>query len=217
MIQSINVPFIATILTILSNAMVGDKISTISNMNKLNITPSNFTFSIWGVIYSLLLYSMFVYGNTIDMKFLSLYIVSCILNSIWLQTWSKNMMEVSCIILILLSINLFIILSSLNNNNNIIHTITFMIYGTWVLVACLLNIGIILKKYNIANDMILKYGIAIILTLLPILLVSTQFIRNIIPILLTIVWASFGIIRNGNTMNIMLMPIITNLLLCLYK
>jgi len=209
-----NIPLILTIVTILSNAMVGGKIKDVSDMNKLNITPSGFTFSIWGVIYSLLLYSMFMYGNVININILILYAISCILNSVWIQTWGNNMVGISSIILIFLFITLFTLLLSLKDN--MILTITFMIYTTWVFIAAILNISILLKKYKIVDDMILKYGITIILTLLPIIL-TFNINKSIIPILLTIVWASFGIITNGDKNMIILIPIITNILLCLYK
>ena len=84
--------------------------------------------------------------------------------------------------------------------------ITFTIYATWVVIASLLNISILLKKYVSVN--ILKHIVLTILTVIPF------FIKNIY-MSMVIGWASLGITLNNNIKYdniIFLLPIITQII-----
>ncbi len=54
-----------TLLTILGNGLGSSNIKEISDRYKIDITPAPFTFSIWGIIYSLLLYVTFTQHQAI--------------------------------------------------------------------------------------------------------------------------------------------------------
>jgi len=209
-----------SLLTILSNSL-GGNIKEISDKYKIDITPAGFTFSIWGVIYSLLLYTTFVnykellYTQTKYGSIFSLFVISCILNAFWIQAWGKNL-ELSSIILLLLAFILIIITIELNKANvNKLLLYTFGIYTAWAIVASLINLSTLLINKNILDNKMIKLIMVSILTVLPFLLkdiLKDVFGDSIIPMFLTFIWASFGIIMNGNNNLIFIAPIITSAL-----
>jgi benzodiazapine receptor len=218
-------PVGVTLLTILANALVnfsGESIKEISNKYnikyKITITPAPFTFSIWGVIYSLLLYVTFTYHKdilTIKTPFgsiFTLFVISSILNALWLYTWGKSL-EISSIILIMLASILMLITVELNKTNvDKILIYTFGIYTAWVIVATLFNLSTLLSSKNLVNNNIIKYIIVGILTLLPFLIkhiFKNILDKSILPMLLVFIWGSFGTIMNGNNNLIFLVPILS--------
>jgi len=189
-----NLPLIITILTILSNSF--NNIKNISDDYKLPFTPAPLTFSIWGGIYGMLIYCTYKYPEQFNNIMLP-YAISAVLNAMWIQVWGKSEL-ISSIILVALASILIYIISQLNDD---IIRITFTIYATWAVIASLLNISILLKKYVSVN--ILKYIVLAILTVIPF------FIKNIY-MSMVIIWASLGITINNNI--IFLMPIISQII-----
>jgi benzodiazapine receptor len=195
-------PVIVTLLTVISNSLGGNikEISAKYIKSKI-ITPASFTFSIWGLIYSLLLYVTFTYHKeilTINTQFgniFSLFIISAILNATWIQVWGKNLV-LSSIILLLLATSLIMITYELNKNNvNKILLYTFGIYTMWTIIAGLINLSTTLIENDIINNKTMKTILLIILLLLPLVLYKV-FNKTFIPMLLVIIWALFGISMN---------------------
>jgi benzodiazapine receptor len=213
-------PVIVTLLTIISNS-IGGNIKEISNkyIKSKSITPAPFTFSIWGLIYLLLLYTTFVnhkdilttktpYGNIF-----SLFILSAILNATWIQAWGKNLI-LSSVILLLLAFTLIIITYELNKNNvNKILLYAFGIYTMWAIIASLINLSTVLIENNIFGDM--KIILLIILSIIP-FIIKKFFDKTKIAMLLVVIWASFGIIMNKNNNNLFIIPILSSLLNMLF-
>ena len=213
-----------TLLTIISNSL-GGNIGEISNKYKINsqitITPAGFTFSIWGLIYGLLIYVTFThYAQFLDTKtrygsIFSLFVFSAILNALWIQAWGKSL-ELSSVILILLATVLMTITIELNKagvDKLIIYT--FGIYTAWTIVASLINLSTLLVDKDILNNKTVKLIVVGILTILPFLLkdlFKDILGDSIIPMLITFIWASFGIIMNGKHNLIFLAPIATSIL-----
>jgi hypothetical protein len=191
-----NLPLIITILTIISNSF--NNIKNISDDYKLPFTPAPFTFSIWGGIYGMLIYCTYKYPDQFNNIILP-YAISAVLNALWIQVWGKSEILSSIILVALASTLIYIILN--NNFDTQIIKITFTIYATWVIIASLLNISILLKKYVSVN--ILKYILLLILTIIPF------FMKNIY-MSLVIGWASLGITLNNNILFIL--PIITQII-----
>lgn len=189
-----NLPLIITILTILSNSF--NNIKNISDDYKLPFTPAPLTFSIWGGIYGMLIYCTYKYPDQFSNIMLP-YAISAVLNAMWIQAWGKSEL-ISSIILVALASILIYIVSKLNDD---IIRITFTIYATWAVIASLLNISILLKKYVSVN--ILKYIVLAILTIIPF------FIKNIY-MSMVIIWASLGITINNNILFIL--PIISQII-----
>jgi len=191
-----NLPLIITILTIISNSF--NNIKNISDDYKLPFTPAPLTFSIWGGIYGMLIYCTYKYPEQFNNIMLP-YAISAVLNALWIQVWGKSEL-ISSIILVALASTLIYIVSQLNDN---IIRITFTIYATWAVIASLLNISILLKKYVSVN--ILKYIVLAILTVIPF------FIKNIY-MSMVIIWASLGIVLNNNNNILFLLPIMSQII-----
>jgi benzodiazapine receptor len=221
-------PVGVTLLTIISNALgniSGSNIKDISDKYKskgqITFTPAPYTFSIWGLIYSLLLYTTFtnykdiLYTQTQYGSIFSLFVFSAILNALWIQAWGKSL-ELSSAILILLAFVLIIITIELNKAKvNKLLIYTFGIYTAWAIVASLINLSTMLINNNILDNKTINIIFVSILTLIPFLLKNVFkdiFGDAILPMLITFIWASLGIILNGNDNLIYLAPIISSTL-----
>ena len=195
-----NLPLIITILTILSNSF--NNIKNISDNYKLPFTPAPLTFSIWGGIYGMLIYCAFKFPDQFN-NIILLYAISAVLNGLWIQVWGKSEILSSIILIALASILIYIV-SQIKDNKLL--RITFIIYATWVVIASLLNISILFKRYIDVN--ILKYIILTILTIIPL------FIKNMY-MSIVIIWASLGIVLSNNIEFIL--PISSQIISQLYK
>jgi tryptophan-rich sensory protein len=213
-----------SLLTVISNRLGGNikEISDKYNTKyKDHFTPAGFTFSIWGIIYSLLIYTTFThYKEILDIQtpygsIFTLFIISSILNALWIQAWGKNL-ELSSIILILLAATLMIITIELNSANvSKILIYTFGVYTAWALVASMLNLSTVLINNNIIDTKTIKIIFLGILTLLPFLIkhvLKDILGDSILPMLITFIWASFGIIMNGENNLIFIAPILSSIL-----
>ena len=141
----------------------------------------------------------------------TLFVISAILNATWIQVWGKNL-ELSSVILLLLAFVLIIITSELNKANvDKLIIYTFGIYTAWAICAGLLNISTSLINKKILDNSIVKIIIVNILSVLP-FLAKNIFGEALIPMLATIIWASFGIIMNGNNNLLFISPIISSLI-----
>ena len=140
----------------LANAKPLGGISTGEISDKYNtmFTPSGFTFSIWGIIYILVIVFVFTFttskqGDIPNMNLLGiLFIVTCILNSTWLLSWHFDRIFLSTVIMVLFLITLLSILQFTAPIG--ITYITFSVYAGWISVALIANISILLFKYDIS-------------------------------------------------------------------
>lgn len=136
-----------------SKPLGGISTGDISNKYNTLFTPSGFTFSIWGVIYILILIFVFIFvtsnSTTLpNMELLGiLFIISCLLNSVWLFSWHFDRIILSTIIMISFLVTLICILKFTSPEG--ITFATFSIYAGWISVALIANISILLYKYDI--------------------------------------------------------------------
>jgi len=177
----------------------------ISDMYVTLITPSPATFSIWSVIYSLLLISVIVmivkkddsyYRCAVD-QITPLFIISCILNMAWIVTFSYLQIELSALFILGFVITLASIcqrLLKIRDGKHWLLPLTFGIYTGWLFIATVVNIAAALVKlqwngFGIADD-IWAIGIIIVAVLLVMGVLSR--IRNA-AFPLPVAWAYFGI------------------------
>lgn len=181
----------------------------ISDMFFTLITPAGITFSIWGLIYFLLvsfiIYQiiLFIKGEIYPIEKIGIwYFLSCIFNISWIFAWSYIQIEISLIIVLLLFLSLAITYNRIGIGKQTGSTIDyvfmyipFSVYFAWVSVATVLNISVFLVKLN-WNGFGIPYdvwGFVVILTL--VCLISYNVItRNDIFFGLTTEWALFGIL-----------------------
>ncbi|NNE25304.1 MAG: tryptophan-rich sensory protein [Saprospiraceae bacterium] len=169
------------------------------------LTPADFAFSIWSVVYILL--ALFGYQNLKartnkkekipnEIKAIGwLFMLSCILNFAWLLVWQSQHIAWSFIIIFLLWINLILIYYRLSQIKNARwqYSIPFSVYLAWVCVAALANLNILLIDSGFEFfGMEEAYWTA---TLIGIGILGTYLVLSLskdIWFTLVLIWAYFG-------------------------
>lgn len=182
--------------------------SDVSNEYFTLITPSGMTFSIWSVIYGLLILSLIImyvkrddgYYQAAIHKITPLFIVSCILNIAWIVLFSFVLVEISTIVILAYAIVLVIIctlLLQIHDGNNFLLPITFGLYAGWLIIATVVNIATSLVKMDWDGFGLPDNIWAITLLVLSVLLMLYLAYRTenaVIP--LPVAWAYLGIYQN---------------------
>lgn len=129
----------------------------VSDMFLTLITPSPSTFSIWSVIYALLIISMIImiikkddtyYQDAID-EITGLFRISCLLNIIWIVAFSYLQIELSTLFILAFVVVLTMICTKLKNiqrNKRLLLPLTFGLYTGWLFIASVVNIAATLVK-----------------------------------------------------------------------
>lgn len=177
----------------------------ISDMYVTLITPSPTTFSIWSVIYSLLIISVIVmivkrndpyYQSAIDQITL-LFRISCILNIAWIVSFSYVQLELSVLFILGFVIALSLIcqkLLKIQEGKRWLLPLSFGLYTGWLFIATVVNIAATLVKlewnrFGISDDVW-----AIIILIVAVLLIIVSLLKNLNATFpLPIAWAYFGI------------------------
>lgn len=177
----------------------------ISDMFVTLITPSPSTFSIWSVIYSLLIISIIVmivkkddsYYKSAVNQISTLFWISCILNIAWIVAFSYVQIELSVLFILGFVITLSLIcreLLKIQDSKRWLLPLSFGIYTGWLFIATVVNIAAMLVKLKWNGFGIAAEVWAIIILMIAILLVIAVLlkIRNA-AFPLPIAWAYFGI------------------------
>lgn len=143
-------------------------IGNISNEYNTLLTPPDWAFSIWGLIYSgLLLFNICQFfpqlGLNQEVKNIGpIFIISCLFNIAWIFTFSlgtKYSILISVFIILGLLISLFFIQDKVKffDSNSSTYKILFIdipfsIYLGWVITASIVNIGTSIRAFNIDVD-----------------------------------------------------------------
>lgn len=207
---------IAFLMMILVNALAnilpingvntGEVASTYNNL----FTPDKITFSIWGLIYIYLaLFIIYQFGiirqskpkKTVDNLGI-LFILSCILNSLWIISWHYYKIGLSLLIMFLLLATLIGIYNKLiryNLSENKLEyyfvRIPFSIYLGWISVATLANISVFVVSFKFETTTMIS-NIWLVITLIIGGIIAVQMLRrhNDIVYALVVIWAYIGII-----------------------
>lgn len=148
--------FIAFVIMIIMNYSVGSSVGNVADDNPTIIQPAGFAFSIWGLIYVLLLIWMirlFFSKNiqtslTEHLKFWP--ILNFLLNGLWIVAFTQQWMLVSTIIIAALLYTLAEMYSSISEtNHHWFDRIPFSIYFAWVTLATIVNIFTLASAYNV--------------------------------------------------------------------
>lgn len=168
LLQILNgIAFVSVVfINYLSNTglMNNTTIGKISGEYRSLFTPAGYAFSIWGIIYILLLgfaiyqgKSLFkaVKNNDFVEKIGFWFVISCVANSAWVFCWIYEFTGLSCICIFILLVSLLKIV--LNNSMQLYKTSfttklfvwwPFVIYSGWVTVASIANVATYLIKIN---------------------------------------------------------------------
>lgn len=176
-------------------------------------TPAGFTFSIWGLIYLLLILfavyqskGLFGDSNLKQNRFLYRidiwFFVSCLANIGWLYAWHHKMFWLSLVLMMVLLFALGTVYLQLGAGKRIIGRnerlfvhLPFSIYFGWITVATIANVSIFLLKINWNRfGLTEEFWAAIMVATASIVGIVVLLSRKDFFFSLVIVWALFGII-----------------------
>ncbi len=177
----------------------------ISDMYITLITPSSSTFSIWSVIYTLLIISLIAmlikqkdsYYNRAINGITTLFRISCLLNIGWIVAFSYVQIELSVVFIFAFVIVLSFIckqLLKIHEGRRWLLPLSFGLYTGWLFIATVVNIAAALVKqewngFGIGDEI----WAAIILIIAVLLVIGVQLnLRNAV-FSLPVAWAYFGI------------------------
>ena len=175
--------------------------------------PAGFTFSIWGVIYLLLL------SYTIGYTYFSLkrqaypkayrfiehvntyFLLTCVFNMAWIVAWHYLQIELSVLIMLLFLstlIQLFLKTKSMAHDLNLIQRFIlqtpFIVYLGWISVATIANITALLVAYKWTALSIAPVYWSAAMILIAIVLAAVMLIKfKAVPFALVVAWALWGI------------------------
>jgi hypothetical protein len=195
----------------------GKTTKEVSDLYPNLFVPAPITFSIWSIIYLfLLLYVVYQTGilskksTTINSKINSiggLFILSCLLNSLWIICWQFLFVKLSVLVMLMLLINLILIYlktrveRKATLKKKIFLSAPFSIYLGWISVATIANITALLVSikwngFGISEQIwtIGMIGAALVLSALA-LMKFRDYMYSLV-----IFWAIMGILINHSTL-----------------
>lgn len=205
---------VAFALTVLVNGLaggttiLGGKLTAeISDANPTLITPAGYVFSIWGVIYVLL--GIFVVFQALPLqkgkeyhgKIGWLFVLSSLLNIVWLFLWQFEYLSVSVVLMFLLLATLIAIYLRLNIGKSAVALheklavhVPFSVYLGWITIASIANVSVTLVSVGWdgfgINQETWALLIILIALLIALLIIAT---RKDTAYGLVIIWALLGI------------------------
>jgi hypothetical protein len=175
--------------------------------------PAGFTFSIWGVIYLLLLsYTIgFTYYTLKQEQYpkafalierINIYfLLTCVFNMSWILAWHYLQIELSVVIMLLFLttlIQLFLksstMANALTSTQKFILQTPFIVYLGWISVATIANITALLVAYKwtaLSIAPVYWSALMILIALLLAVLMLKKF--KAVPFALVVAWALWGI------------------------
>lgn len=167
-------------------------------------TPVGFTFSIWSVIYLLLIGFVIkqrsISGNTYFAELSLWFMLSCVANASWILAWHYQFLFASVLIMILLLFSLSKIFLLLQNtelktlSTKLFIKLPFIFYLSWICVATIANISALLVSLSWGGGILSP--IIWTITMISIASVLGIFIAERFrepAFLLVLIWAFFGI------------------------
>jgi hypothetical protein len=208
---------VAFVATVIVNGLAGSttllggvNTAEISNANHTLITPAGYVFSIWGIIYILL--GLFVIFQALpsqkEKEYTKrigwLFVLSSILNIVWLFLWQYEIIGVSVVLMFLLLATLIATYLRLNIGKSTVSLreklavhVPFSVYLGWITIASIANVAVFLVSENWdgfgINPETWATLIIIVALAITILVLAT---RRDIAYGLVIVWALTGIAVN---------------------
>ena len=188
------------VMNYLANALPinGKTTGQLSDQYPNLFVPAGMTFSIWGVIYLLLLGFVVTQFNQSYKPALQaigwLFVISCLLNCLWIVTWHYDMIAVSMLIMIGLLVSLVFIAIRLQPAQPLLFKLAFGIYLGWICIATIANMTALLVDLNwtgwgLSQEMwaIIMVGTGTTIALLAAIRLSNPYVG------LAVAWALLGI------------------------
>jgi TspO/MBR family len=179
----------------LNNKNTGELSDSFPNL----FVPAGITFSIWGIIYLLLMIYCVVQftGNdqTTISKISLAFGVSCVLNALWIITWHYGKLPLSLLVMAGMLISLIYINMAIKDIPFGIIKAAFGVYLGWICIATIANVTALLVNNNWNGFGASQELWTIIMIAIGALLVSLTIYRISNPFIgLSVIWAFTGII-----------------------
>ena len=178
----------------------------LSNLYPNLFTPAGITFSIWAVVYLLLLvFTIFQAkenGDNLVSKIGPFFIISCLLNAAWIFAWHYKFVLLSALIMLCLLLSLIFIYirlgigkTQVSNKVKYMAHMPFSVYLGWISIAAIANITALLVKWKWngfgLNPVVWAIFVIVFGTLITLLMIWN---RNDIFFGAAVLWAFLGII-----------------------
>lgn len=180
--------------------------NVISDKTPTFLTPAGYAFSIWGWIYlGLIIFSVYQALPSQIEKFAkvrTLYLISCVLNCMWLYFWHHEEITISLLVILTLLGSLALINLTLEKENNLLARFVFGIYFGWVTAASVVNatIALVYQGVRMSDEasIWLASGLILVVTVLGV------FLRHKLPNIaypIAIAWAitAIAVKQSGKT------------------
>jgi hypothetical protein len=179
----------------LNNKTTGELSDSFPNL----FVPAGITFSIWGIIYLLLIGYCIDQFRNINRTVLSqtgwLFGVSCILNALWIVFWHYGKLPLSLFVMAGLLVSLIYMNIAVKSLPVNIIKIAFGVYLGWICIATIANVTALLVYYNWSGFGIREEIWAIIMIAAGTLITTGAIFRFNNPFIgLSVIWAFIGII-----------------------
>ena len=163
--------------------------------------PAGITFSIWGVIYLMLLAFVILQFKVQNKQLVTsigwLFAISCVLNAAWIVAWHYEQLPLSLLIMLGLLATLVIINLNIMKFPAFFTRATFGIYLGWICIATIANVTALLVSYQWGGWGISDQNWAIIMIAAGALISMAVIYKLENPfVALAVTWAFVGIILN---------------------
>jgi len=179
----------------LNNKTTGELSDSFPNL----FVPAGITFSIWGIIYILLLiYSIiqFTGSNQLMMSNISwFFAISCVLNAAWIIFWHYGKLPLSLLVMLGMLVSLIYINILIKELPSGIIKASFGIYLGWICIATIANVTALLVNYKWSGFGFSDETWTIVMISIGAIITSITLYRLDNPFIgLSVIWAFTGII-----------------------
>jgi len=179
----------------LNNKTTGELSGSFPNL----FVPAGLTFSIWGIIYLLLIVYcivQFTGSNQVVIKDIGwLFGASCVLNALWIVFWHYGKLPLSLVVMAGLLVTLILINLKIQNLPLGIIKASFGIYLGWICIATIANVTALMVHYSWNGFGISEEAWTIIMISAGTIIAALTIYRLINPFSgLSVIWAFTGII-----------------------
>lgn len=204
---------LSVIFALVANFVVGAQLLSLPSISEISdkyatyLTPAGYAFSIWSLIYVLLVV-LAVYqardlfkprrDNTLPQQMGPWFIIANVCNGLWTYIFVNDLVALSVAVLVVLTVSLFVLLWKLkialkNPPLSVIACVWWplMIYTGWVTVASVVNIASWLASMGVSVTPELA---SVVLVSLGVALLTLLIYRNLREVLLACIW---GIVAIG--------------------
>jgi hypothetical protein len=211
--QALNI--VAFVVTIVVNGLAGSTTllggvtsGEVSDLYPTLVTPAGFTFSIWGIIYTLLF--LFIVYQTLpksrDQPFLGrvglLFALCCVFNASWLFLWHYEMVTYSMVLMLGLLVTLIAIYLRLDVGGAVVSIkemtfvhLPFSVYLGWISIATIANVSVVLTALGWGGWGVEPSTWAVVIICVALVLTLAMLVtKKDIAYSLVVVWALVGIL-----------------------